>query len=311
MKILAYPVALILLAGPLVASEPVWSEQFEEGIGGVQPYHRQDPRTLLQLSDENPAQGSHSLRMDLPGKRALEGFELTAGTPPHRLLSVRAMVRGSGNLLLALMSQTGWAYATPIALDHQWREVTLSKTTGMNDRSLRICFLAPETQPGAWIEVDDVRVDAQPPLDLSDTEVEPLVYAATRHGKGKGNAQEEEGMPVWSAEKRLLLGELPFPQTSLPISLYVRLKSEWDEAQLHVRSRRGGGSSIIRSASGGPGGDWQWVEIPGLTAEEIGKTLELEITADAGELLVERLALSTREGVESESLETTSFYGNW
>lgn len=302
----------LLATGTLHAAEVVWKEGFEQGLDGVTLYYQKDDRSLLSLATEQPVEGSHSVKMQLPGNRDLEGFQVVAEVPPNRLVTVRAKVKGTAKLLVCLHSATGWAYSPPVTLSDNWREVKISKTTGINDQRLRICFLGQGKQPGAAIEADDVEVSVEPELNLQETDVAPIRYQAAAYAAKTAIRRSAEGAlapEVLGGNGKFQLNQVPFPQTKAPVSVYLRI-SATTGGKIDVKSSRGGTFHSIRTVSFEGRDGWQWVEIPNVTAEEIGETFFLGFAPSEAEAetLVDSLVLSTRQGLDEHDLNKAPEY---
>ena len=158
-------VVSFVLALPAAALAQAWSEGFEAGLGSTKSY-QPDDGTVLARGQARPAEGKQYVRAVLPGKKALEGVNVTAtGLSGGRVATVTAQVRGTGELWLCLISRNGWLYApATVPLSDRWQQVALSKVLVSADTSLGIHFLTHPDSPrgAARFEVDDVRVALAP-----------------------------------------------------------------------------------------------------------------------------------------------------
>lgn len=198
-----------------------WSEGFENGLGAAKPYHKAEPNAELEIATDNPAEGKQFLRARLPGKRKLEGVNVTAtALSGGRVATVTAKVRGSGQIWLCLISANGWLYSPrTVPLTDQWQTVSLSKTLMLRDKTLGIHFLSREIQQGAVFEVDDVQVTLADPPRVYDAQVGPWRLEAedfTLRQKDVAQDESASGGRSVSSGQYCRLVQLPFPRTSEP-----------------------------------------------------------------------------------------------
>lgn len=287
------------------STSPTWQESFDKGISAAHPYYKDGTMASLEATADG------TIRATLPGERALEGFHVSAtGLPANRRFTVKARVRGKGDLLFALHSSSGWLYAPVHTLEDDWLVLTAGKTTGPGETTLSIFFLsASKKQPGAVFEVDDVQVSAEAPLVVADVEVPPRKFEAEAFAVVADTVTDEEtasdGRGV-SDGRSLRLEGLPFPRTSRLVSVYVRVRTGAKKSRLTSVSRRCGQGQTLRSVSLTPSPDWQWACVPAVSAEEVGDALILTGRVDeAGStpLAFDCVVLSTDAELDVAALE--------
>ncbi|HWL52078.1 MAG TPA: hypothetical protein VNQ90_06565 [Chthoniobacteraceae bacterium] len=295
--------------GAVLAFLPGAGHALEEGYetDAVFPYHRE-----MEGPERITGKDGVHLRMVLPGERRLEGFYTTAEVASPRLVTAGARVRGEGQLLFCLHSQTGWAYAQPVRLTGEWQAISLSKTVGQNDSRLRVLFLGNEEKP-ALLEVDAIHVAEAAPLDLREIEVPPLRYDAAQFTGGtfpRTHDPEALSAEIIEAGGWVALSNLPFPRTALPLSIYVRLEGE---ASVRLLSSRGGTRHTVREATSEPQEGWQWVVISRVRAEEMGDKMHLEIVpaqgGSAGPIRLDSIAVASQDHLGHDDLAAAVGYG--
>ncbi len=249
-----------------------WQEDFDKGISAAHPYYKDGKTATLEATDEG------TIRATLPGERALEGFRVSAtDLPANRRVTVKARVRGKGDLLFALHSGNGWLYAPVHTLEDNWRSLTSSKTTGPRGTTLSVFFISSSRrQPGAVFEVDDVQVFVEAPLEVANAKLPPRKFEAEAFAALAGTVSDEEtasaGQLV-SDVRSLRLESVPFPRTSQLVSVYVRLRTGAKKSRLSLVSRRCGYGQTLRSLALTPSPEWRWHCLPAVSAEEVGDAM--------------------------------------
>jgi hypothetical protein len=287
------------------ATSPTWQEDFEKGITAARPYYKDGTTASLE------ATGDGTILATLPGERALEGFHVSAtDLPANRRFTVKARVRGKGDLLLALHSGSGWLYAPVHTLTDDWQVLTAGKTTGPRETTLSIFFLsASKKQPGAVFEVDDVQVFADAPLEVADVEVPPRKFEAEAFAVQIDSVTNDESASAGrcvSDGRSLRLEGLPFPRTSRLVSVYVRVRTGAKKSRLTLVSRRCGQGQTLRSVSLMSSPDWQWVCLPAVSAEEVGDATILTGRVDeagSAPLAFDCVVLSTDAELDAAALD--------
>lgn len=265
-----------------------WREGFEQGIGSARPYHADPPTTPLELVADGAAEGNRYLRATLPGQRRLEGFAVTAtGLPGARLAVVSVKVRGRGELWLCLYSRNGWLYApATTALTAEWQTISLAKVLVAADTTLGINFLTREVQPGAVFEVDDIAVRMAPALTVADTPVGPWRLEAEdflHRAADRADDPSASGAACGRTDRYLRLTGLPFPRTSRPVTIALRVRAGSEKEEWRLGTTQGGLLQRL-AAVRPPAGDWQWLRFPPVSAGEVGDSFEIEAQRDPGEV---------------------------
>jgi len=304
---------LVLVASSLVSpanaadesAAPTWREDFNQGIGAAHPYYSDGKTAALE------ATGEGTIRATLPGERLLEGFRVSAtGLPGNRLVTVKARVRGKGDLLLALNSGNGWLYAPTHALTGDWQILTAAKAMGDRDKVLTIYFISSgKKQPGAVFEVDDVQVFVESPLEVADVELPPCKFEAEAFAAATGTVAEDAtagGKRLVADARALRLDGLPFPRTGRPVSVHVRIRTGTEKSRLNVVSTRTGRDQTIRSLALTSSPDWQWVCLPAVSVEEVGNGLSLVGRVDdagTAPLAIDCVVLSIEAKLDAATLD--------
>ncbi|MBU1734346.1 MAG: hypothetical protein KJ692_03810 [Verrucomicrobia bacterium] len=289
-----------------------WSEGFETGLGSAKTYLPADGTTLA-IGTNHPAEGKQYIRAVLPGKQALEGLNVTAtGLSGGRVAKVTAKVRGKGELWLSLISLNGWLHTSEssAALSDQWQEVSIGKTLLKDDTSLGIHFLSlKNAQPGAVFEVDDIQVKLAPPPQVYDTDVGPWRLEAEDFPMLPiyvMNALEASGgKALQTVNPYLAMMDLPFPRTSKPVTVYLRVKPASIKEKWHIETRQSGVNEYISVVQPKKAGAWQWLAFPPLTAGEVGDSFTVCCLGDpnvAGPAFLDQVVLSTRENLTPDEL---------
>ena len=306
--------ALLLLAVawplcPAIAQD--WSQGFEDGQAGAEPYHREAPMSALETRTDDAAAGARYLRVELPGQRKLEGFSVTAtGLQGARLAKVTARVRGKGDIWLCLNSRNGWLYSpqtTP--LTDQWQAISLTKVLVAKDTSLGIFFISRDIQQDAVFEVDDIRLDLGVPLETYDEAVGPWLLQAeeyaTRAGYLVDDASALGGKAVAHSQYMFAEG-FPFPRTNRATFVYLRVRPSMQRDSYRLYTRHGGNKQTLGSTSPQTTGSWQWVRFPGVVWGEVGPTfgIECRIPKGSGEAAAfDAIVLSTEAELDAAALD--------
>ncbi|MFH1477331.1 MAG: sugar-binding protein [Verrucomicrobiota bacterium] len=288
-----------------------WSEGFETGLGSAKTY-LPDDGTTLAIGTNQPAEGKQYIRAVLPGKQTLEGLNVTAtGLTGARVAKVTAKVRGKGELWLSLISRSGWLHTSESAavLSDQWQAVSLGKTLIKDDTGLVIYFLSlKNAQPGAVFEVDDIQVKLEPSPQVYDAEVAPWRFEAEdfpMHDHYVAVAAEASGGKALHANAYLAMTGLPFPRTSKPVTVYLRVKPASVNEKWHIDIRQSGVGEYISVVQPKKAGAWQWLAFPPLTAGEIGDTFNVCCLGDknvADASFLDQVVLSTRGNLTDAEL---------
>ena len=303
------------LAATAVAQD--WSESFEAGLASATSYRKPPDGATLAIGTDDPAEGGQYARATLPGRGALEGLSMEAiGLTGGRVATVTAQVRGSGELWLCLISRNGWLYSpSTVALTSEWQAVSLDKVLASTDARLGIHFLSKTAQPGAVFEVDEVQVAlAEPPL-VYDAEVGPWRFEAedfTQRQSYVAESPEASGAYMTRHERYMALADLPFPRTSRPVTIYLRVLPASEKETYRLETRQTGNAERLGSIAPTQVGTWQWLAFPPVTAGEAGDSFWVSLQGDkesAGQVAFDQVALSTRADLTNEQLGAAPVWG--
>ncbi len=305
---LLYLMAMIACLGsPLCAAE--FLEDFENGVDAAASYHRPPNDVTIVAGTDSPFSGKQYARAELPGKRNLEGFAISAvGLTGGRLATATAQVRGQGELWLCLISRNGWLYSPrTVTLTDQWREVSLSKVLTARDTTLGVNFLTRKAH-AAVFEVDRVEVALAPELQVYDAEVGPWLLEAEDYAMQRNTVANEpnaSGGAVCRAGAWLSLGGLPFPRTSRPVTVYAKVKSAHANDSFRLMTTQGGHKQSLRAMNADEPNQWRWLAFGPLVAGEVGDCFVFESFREkdsVGDASIDCLVISTREGLSAEEL---------
>ncbi len=288
-----------------------WTESFENGLGSAKPYHRNDAHAELEIASDNPAKGKQFLRAALPGKRKLEGINVTAtGLSGGRVATVTAKVRGSGQIWLCLISANGWLYSPrTVSLTEQWQTVSLSKALMLRDKTLGIHFLSREIQQGAVFEVDDVQVTLADPPKVYDAQVGPWRLEAedfTLRQKDVAQDESASGGRSVSSGQYCRLVQMPFPRTSQPVMVYLRVRGGSGEEEYRLITTQGGNTQFLASARPKPAKQWQWVRFAAAYAGEVGDQFDIDFRQAKGAVetvSIDSVVIATRDDLDGTALD--------
>lgn len=300
---------LLALATPAFSQE--WREGFEGGVGSVSSYHADAPTVTPVAVEGDAAEGKRFLRAALPGKRALEGVRIRAtGLEGGRLATVTAKVRGQGEVWLCLLARNGWLYAPQTQrLTGQWQEISLSKVIPAADNGLGIHFLSKTVQTDAVFEVDDIRVTQAPAPKVYDAEVGPWRFEAEAHAQRPrqvADLQAASGGKVVRDPLYIALEGLPFPRTSRPVHVYVKVQPGAPDEDYRLITNQGGVTQTLASVKPGKPGQWQWLRFAPVTAGEAGDTFGISCWRKAGApeaAAIDAVVLSTKADLDDAALD--------
>jgi len=289
----------------------VWREDFENGIGSAKPYHKDGPRAELEIASDDPAKGKQFLRAALPGKRKLEGVNVTATElSGGRVATVTATARGSGQIWLCLISANGWLYSPrTVPLTDQWQTVEMSKALMVGDRALGIHFLSRDIQQDAVFEVDDVQVTLADPPKVYDARVGPWRLEAEaftlRHRDVAQDESAAGGQSVGSGQYCRLV-QMPFPRTSRPVTIYLRVKAGSEDEEYRLITTQGGNTQFLGRARPKPAKHWQWIRFPAAHAGEVGDQFDIDFRQPKGAVeavSIDSLVIATRDDLDDTALD--------
>ena len=303
----------VVFACTASARGEVWSEGFENGLGSAKPYHKDGPGAELEIAAGKPAEGKQFLRATLPGKRKLEGINVAAtALSGGRVATATARVRGTGEIWLCLISTNGWLYSPrTLPLTDQWQTVSLSKALMAKDKTLGIHFLSRDIQQGAVFEVDDVRVTLADPPKVYDAPVGPWRLEAEDFTLRRSDVTQDEsasgGRSVGSPQYGRLV-HLPFPRTSRPVTVYLRVKAGSGGEEYRLITTQGGNTQSLSSARPKPERHWQWVRFPAAYAGEVGDRFDVDFRPAQGAVepvAIDSVVIGTRDDLDETALDAT------
>lgn len=294
-------------------ADETWSEGFENGIEQIKPYDENPQRAALQaVTADDAPEGGHYLRATLPGTSHLEGLHvMVKGLPKGRLASVTARVRGQGEIWPCLFNHKVWMHSpAPIPLTDQWQTVTASMVLGRDIDWLDVNYLSKSGTP-AIFEIDDLRLSVAEPIDVPDASAGPVSIEAEDYciDHPKIHITDDAGASngkVAMSEGWMLLSDLPFPRTTKPVFVSMRIKPVSDGDEYQLKTPLATVPQPVSRVSAAQGGQWQWLTFPPVHVDEVGDTFQIESkagTRDSGIRMVDRVVISTAELPEA-SLES-------
>ena len=256
-------VVVALLSSTGASAPAVFQDTFERGAGKWGPYHRNEPRATASVVVDDTARGGSFLRVQCPGQRPLEGVNTpVSGIEDLALYTIRARVRGKGKLWGCVSSRNGWLYAKQtIALTSQWQTYTVPKLTGAGERTLSINFLTRQAHE-ATFEIDAVEVVKQPGPPAAHTAVGPVRIEAEDYALNVTYIKTDKtalagralSAPIYTG-----IANAPFPLTTRPAFVYVRLKPGTPADVYRLAARVGGYEHTLAVAKPATQQGWQWV----------------------------------------------------
>lgn len=297
-----------------------WREGFENGPGSARPYEDSPGGTTVEVVAGGAAEGNQFLRAVLPGKKPLEGVNVTAsGLRGGRVATVTAQVRGKGRLWLCLISRNGWLYSPEtVLLTDRWQPVSLRKVLVRADTALGIHFLSHPESPreAAVYEVDDVSVSLGPPPRVYDAEAGPWRFEAEDFAQRRDWVApdgEASGGQVVRRQRYLALAGLPFPRTERPVFVHVRVRSASPGETCRLETRQAGQTEVLCTARPSRAGTWEWVAFPPVTAGEAGDSFAVALQGDgesAAAAAFDQVVLGTAPGMSPEVLASAPVWGS-
>ncbi|MHB8997257.1 MAG: carbohydrate-binding family 9-like protein [Armatimonadota bacterium] len=305
-------ILLTLLVATLLSScawSQAYTEDFERGVSATASYDKADA-LKVEVGTTAAASGKQYARAVLPGKKALEGFYVTAtGLTGGRVATATAKVRGSGELWLCLISANGWLYSPKtVSLTDQWQEVSLSKALMMKDKGMSVYFLSQKAQPGAIFEVDDVRVTQGPALQTFDAEVGPWRLKAEDFAFNSASvkpAPAAMGGKMVASEQYAALKGLPFPRTSRPVTIYAFVNAGSAGDNFRIATTQGGNTQYLQTEKAKTPGQWEWVRFQPVYAGETGDDFSVACWREknvAGEIAIAGVVIATKPDLTAEQL---------
>lgn len=307
MKFLLFIIWLFVftLSGSLYSEEMVvWNEDFRGGVGSAKAYRGAEQVEVIE------EEGESFLRVSLPGKVPLEGVRISPGAMDgNGLLMVRAKVRGSGSLGAMIQAANGWTRLPEMTLSEEWEEIKIPKTLKAGNNHPIIYFVSlpmDALQPGAVFEIADLEGTMSEPLALSDVEVRSMRLEVEDYAPTAQFVRIEDDVTCVVVSQSFATTEIPFPQTSRGVSLYVRYRAASLEDRIQICTRRGGYKQAVREVNPVTEG-WQWMEIPEIGTEEVGEGISIESWPKKGGgqvAALDALVISTTPGLGETELES-------
>ncbi len=288
------------------AQEPVWQADFAGPNGGFSTYNDNEAVSVTVAEDG----GRPILRAQTPGEQKLEGPRIvTAPVLPGGIrATIRAEVRGSGDVWLISLSRNGWLYSrTTAALTDQWQTIELTKALALADDRLTICLLTRDVGPMA-LDVRSLEVFVEAAPAVTDVAVPPIrieAEALAAYAKQVREVAGASGGAVVAGSDFALLGGIPCPRTSRPIYLFGRARMAGPDSTWGVVADTGTGSQRINTLAGEDTRGWQWIGGEPFTPAMAGDSFRLQLFGPrdaAGESELDTIVLTTEADPTAEQL---------
>lgn len=306
----AIALAIVTLAASPAAADVVFRESFEQNGSPWHPYHPDSPQATIEVAEGQAAEGDRFLRIRCPGRRRLEGASTTVkAMDPLTLYTVRAKVRGEGNLFACLLSANGWLYARDVVpLTRSWQEVSLPKLTSTADKSLSIYFLTRDVEATTF-EIDAIEVVREPDLPAKAVAMEPVRWEAEDFSPRADSLVSEPsatgGKAVELPNGHSLVG-IPFPVTAQAGFLYLRCKPGTADDVFDLSTRIGGYSHKLATAKPAQPSGWQWLRFEVPRAAAARGSVEIRLAQPQGDPLparVDAMVAATDPAFSAERLD--------
>ena len=256
-------VAAAVTCLPLHA-QVVFREGFETPKHKWQAYRSKPTQATFETVAGDAADGGKFLRVACPGRLKLEGvYTSVRGAKAHTLYTMRAKLRGKGDVWGMMLSSNGWLYAKQtVALTGQWQTLTLSKLTGAKG-GLSIYFVT-KTEHQARFDLDAVEVvkEADPPA--GDAGVGPLRLEAEDYAVSSSYVvKDADALAGRALRAPSYLGprNMPFPLTTRPVFVYLRLRPGAPKDSVNLCARIEGYQQLLATAKPARPSGWQWVRL--------------------------------------------------
>ncbi len=309
MQLISSLVTSFLLATLLSFSshgeEVIWQEGFETGPGAAKPYRGKEP---LEVVEEG---GKPFLRVTLPGEQPLEGVRLPLGAVEgNRLMTVSAKLRGSGTVGAMVQASNGWTRLAPITLTDQWQPVTIPRTLKAGEHQPTVYFvsLPKDVVPkGMIFEIAGLEAELAPALSLPQRAVPPQRFEIENYTPNLGAIQESDEVTGVVVNASFTTTEIPFPQTSETIHLYLRYRAASGKDRLVLCTRRGGAKQSIQEIQPDAQG-WQWLTFADLSAEEAGEAITVEawpLQGSSQAAMLDAVVITSEAALDATTLDNT------
>ncbi|MEA3400588.1 MAG: hypothetical protein U9R79_05015 [Armatimonadota bacterium] len=302
--------ALTIVLGTTVAvaQEPLWQADFVEANAGFSTYHDEgSPVAVTELEEE----GRRLVRAQAPGEQKLEGLRISTAPvlPGGRRCTIRAEVRGSGDVWLIAHSRNGWLYSRETAaLTDQWREIELTKPLALGDDRMSICMVTREAAP-MILEVRSLTVSLEPAPTTWDVAVAPVRIEAEELSAYEEHVAQVEGASggaVVRGRGFALLTGIPCPRTSRPIHVFARARMPDEETYWSVIADTGAGAQRVNQMFGEDTPDWQWIGGEPFTPAMVGDSFRLQLYGSRqgpGDAQLDDIVITTEPDPTPEQLQ--------
>ncbi|MGI5818405.1 MAG: hypothetical protein ACOX9R_09975 [Armatimonadota bacterium] len=303
----AIALVLTLCAAGGLAQEPLWQADLTAPDGGFETYHDDDAVRVRAIEEG----GEAIVRAEAPGERTLEGLRIV--TAPVLVggtrATIRAEVRGSGEVWLMANSRNGWLYSRRTApLSDRWQTLELTKPLALADDRMTIALLTREAAP-MTLEVRSLDVFTEPVPFATDAAVSPVrieaeaLAALPRYVERVENASG--GMVVSGTDHALLTG-IPTPHTTQPIYVFGRARMPDAASYWSVVADTGGGAQSVARLAGEDTRDWQWIGGEPFTAAMVGESFRIQLHGSreaVGRAALDYVVLTTEAEPSAAQLE--------
>lgn len=285
------------------------SWRFDQNDNGWKTYNRTKPKATISWSEEGNSSAKGTMKNGVmnvitSGEGALEGASATINVPPERAYEITARVKGTGVVMLATHGVGGWVYGKKITLGENWKN--LSSRRFAKGPRLRIALLTCAGQPqDAAFHVDEVSVKPEttrypPAAEIDSIVIDPKSGNAPNVNVVEGPTPEDD-VRVEGKRHYWLATDVPFPQTSKPVWIYLKARALGDPphsiAITHDRQ-------TAQTANVIDADRWQWLKTGPFTAGEMGtsfavRSMPLEKNS---KVQLNSLVLSTNDSLTDETL---------
>ena len=229
------------------------------------------------------------------------------------LYRISLKAKGSGVTSLALyVGGNLWAYSTPQRLAGEWADLTISRTTPKGTSEMALLILSPEPKGrGSILEIKDIAVVAEAPIQAPDVHIAATSLDPADYTDATGQIVQDADLGASIVENfsKASLKQIPFPSTSLPITLHLRTRAPFGATTYLMVSTRGDEEHVVREVTQEGNGEWQWIRFAPVAIQEIGESFHLRCIgpSDASQdVAVNRLVISTEGNLPNEVLQSVS-----
>jgi len=306
-------VTAVLSATLAGAQEALWQADFTAQSprpnAGFTTYRTEGSPVVVSELEEGDRR---LVRAEAPGERKLEGLRISTAPvlPGGRRCTVRAEVRGAGEVWLIANSRNGWLYSRETAaLTDRWREIELTKPLALSDDRMSICLVTREAAP-MTLEVRSLAVYLEPAPTTWDVEVPPVrieAEALSAYDRHVAEVEGASGGAVVQGSDFALLSGVPCPRTSRPIHIFGRARMADDQSYWSVMADTGTGAQRVNQMFGEHTRDWQWIGDEPFTPAMVGDDFRVQLygSDDApAESVLDYVVLTTNPDPTADELAT-------